>query len=449
MSRLLLAAGVAALAITAPAMAKPDHARGGEHQTKQAKAERGGGQRAQRTERRQAQRANVQRTERRQASRETRAVRADRTERRNTQRFASMQSDRRGNGDRKAERQAQRVERHDRQVQRSVDRSNRVERQAARQDRQVREMRDDRRAIRNARVEDRFDRRIEMRNDRIANRAQIREARADRERFVGTFGRSVGFVDGCPRGLAKKNNGCLPPGQAKKLVGQVIPAAYRERVLPDRLRYIYPDTDDYYYRYGDGYLYRVNRTNNLVNSLVPLLGAGLLVGDPFPNYYMNSYVPPYYSAFYPDTPYSTYRYANGYVYEIDPFTGMVEDIDPAYGYGYGVGQMWPSSYGYYNVPLAYRDMYYDTSDYYYRYAPGAIYQIDPTTSLITAVVSLLSGGMSVGQPLPMGYDVYNVPYAYRSQYYDTPNAWYRYSNGYIYQVDPTTRLITAAIDAIV
>lgn len=30
---------------------------------------------------------------------------------------------------------------------------------------------------------------------------------------------------GCPPGLAKKNNGCLPPGQAKKLaVGQPLPA---------------------------------------------------------------------------------------------------------------------------------------------------------------------------------------------------------------------------------
>ena len=90
-------------------------------------------------------------------------------------------------------------------------------------------------------------------------------------------------------------------------------------------------------------------------------------------------------------------------------------------------------------------MYYDTSDYNYWYAPGAIYQVDPSSQLITAVASLLSPGLSVGQALPMGYDVYNVPYAYRSTYYDTPNAWYRYNNGYIYQVDPTTRLVTAIV----
>jgi len=61
------------------------------------------------------------------------------------------------------------------------------------------------------------------------------------------------------------------------------------------------------------------------------------------------------------------------------------------------------------------------------------------------VASLLSPGLSVGQALPMGYDTYNVPMAYRSTYYDTPNAWYRYNNGNIYQVDPTTQLVTAIV----
>jgi len=47
--------------------------------------------------------------------------------------------------------------------------------------------------------------------------------------------------------------------------------------------------------------------------------------------------------------------------------------------------------------------------------------------------------------LPVGYGMYNVPLAYRSTYFDTPNAWYRYNNGYIYQVDPTTQLVTAIV----
>ena len=48
--------------------------------------------------------------------------------------------------------------------------------------------------------------------------------------------------------------------------------------------------------------------------------------------------------------------------------------------------------------------------------------------------------------MPLGYDVYNVPYDYRDRYADGPNANYRYSDGYIYQVDPTTQLIAAAIE---
>jgi hypothetical protein len=41
-----------------------------------------------------------------------------------------------------------------------------------------------------------------------------------------------------------------------------------------------------------------------------------------------------------------------------------------------------------------------------------------------------------------------VPLGYRDAYYDTPNDWYRYSDGYIYRVDPTTQLVTALIRAI-
>jgi hypothetical protein len=97
------------------------------------------------------------------------------------------------------------------------------------------------------------------------------------------------------------------------------------------------------------------------------------------------------------------------------------------------------------VPYQYRSYYYDTPNYNYWYAPGAIYQYDPRSSLITSVAALLSPGFSIGQPLPIGYSAYNVPHAYRASYYDTPNAWYRYNNGYIYQVDPTSLLVTAIV----
>ena len=73
-----------------------------------------------------------------------------------------------------------------------------------------------------------------------------------------------------------------------------------------------------------------------------------------------------------------------------------------------------------------------------------------TTQLISALVALVTGtNFGVGQMLPAGYDVYNVPYQYRDRYYDDDRYMYRYADGHIYQVDPTTRLISAVIDAIV
>jgi hypothetical protein len=305
---------------------------------------------------------------------------------------------------------------------------------------------------------------------RVRGEDRIAQARGFDDRNGVRFANDVGtrgLIEGCPPGLWKKDNGCLPPGQAKKLLGAPIATAARIAALnslPIGLRSFYPDTNDYYYRYGDGYLYRVDRTSSLINSILPLLSGGYLPGQMFPsaymnNYapgytfptnYMNPYVPDYYgwNSFYPDTPYMDYRYLNGNVYGVDPYSGMIQNVVPTYAYGYGVGQMLPAGYGYYNVPTQYRSMYYDTPDYNYWYAPGAIYQVDPSTSLITSVASLLAPGLSVGQALPMGYDYYNVPYAYRSTYYDTPDAWYRYNNGYIYQVDPQTRLITAIVQAL-
>jgi hypothetical protein len=266
--------------------------------------------------------------------------------------------------------------------------------------------------------------------------------------FAGRGAR--GLIDGCPPGLWMKNNGCMPPGQAAKLLGQPLAAAsaaYPLSVLPQQLGYLYPDTPDYYYRYGDGYLYQVDRGTNLIASLLPLIGGGYVPGQYLPQPYMASYVPDYYglNSFYPDYGGVCNRYADGVIYEVDCATGYVQDVIPMYAGGYGVGQVLPSAYSYYNVPLQYRSVYYDTPDYGYWYAPGAIYQYNQGTNLITSVAALMAPGFTVGQPLPVGYDAYNVPYDYRATYYDTPTAWYRYNNGYIYQVDPVTQIVTAVV----
>jgi hypothetical protein len=99
--------------------------------------------------------------------------------------------------------------------------------------------------------------------------------------------------------------------------------------------------------------------------------------------------------------------------------------------------------------MQYASYWPDNDDSFYRYGNGAIYQVDPQTSMIRSIVALLAGDLSVGQPLPVGYSTYNVPLAYRDQYYDTPDAWYRYNDGYVYRVDPTTQLVTAVIRALV
>jgi hypothetical protein len=86
---------------------------------------------------------------------------------------------------------------------------------------------------------------------------------------------SMAYRDGgCPPGLAKKHNGCLPPGQAKKLYnrGQRWPGhygyAWNYNQIPYDLRNRYDlDPDDRYY-YGDGYLYQVDPTTMLISQVV-------------------------------------------------------------------------------------------------------------------------------------------------------------------------------------
>ena len=328
----ILAAGAAALAITAPAMADPK-GQGGKGQGQGQKA---GGQQAK-----------------------------------------GGKSDHRGHVA-KADRGQARPDRGDRQV--KVDRSN---------DRSPRHAKAEVRGpekVKPAKADHDRGRKAVVRDDEN----DIRLVRRDFS--DGPFFRSGRSPFDCPPGLDRKDNGCLPPGQAKKLVGAPLLPAFADSRLPFQYRNWYPDNDDFYYRAGDGFIYRVNRSNDLVDGLIPLFGGG--------------------------------------------------------GY-YTMGDPWPQPYNFYNIPYQYQSFWPDSGAYAYRYGDGAIYRIDPATQAVNGIVALLAGDLGVGSTLPMGYNTYNVPLAYRSQYYDTPDAWYRYNDGYIYRVDPTTRLITAVIDAIV
>lgn len=211
------------------------------------------------------------------------------------------------------------------------------------------------------------------------------------ERNFNDFGRGRGF-NGCPPGLDKKDNGCLPPGQAKKYLGARIQSNFADSLVPYQYRSWYRDDDNHFYRSGDGFMYRVSRSNNLVDGIIPLFGGG--------------------------------------------------------GY-YAMGDQWPDPYNFYNVPQQYRSYYADGGGYNYRYGDGAIYRVNSGSGVVDSIVALLAGDLGVGSQLPNGYDAYNVPFSYRDRYYDTADNWYRYNDGYIYQVDPKTRLISAVIDAIV
>lgn len=487
MTKVMLIAGVAALAIAAPAAAGPHgHGGGGPHGGGHASAPRqshGGGQRMQaphghgggfaaprmqarvqarphgnvqrergrrdfamQRERGQQRAAQTRRNEQRQAramqvrhneQRQTRAMQVRRNEQRQAHAIQRRNSQRQAHAFQRREQQQARAFEH------------RRDQQQARIQQQIRGNREQQRAFAENRMMQMQQMRQMARDNRNADRFAARQF--NRNDFAARYANAGrGWVDGCPPGLAAKHNGCMPPGQAMKLLGSPLSRAASFATLaalPESLRYMYPDTPDRYYRYGDGYLYGVNRNTDVIDSLLPLMAGGYLPGMTFPASYMNSYVPDYYgmSSFYPDTAYADYRYMDGNVYSLDPYSGVIEGVIPTYAYGYGVGQMLPASYGYYNVPYQYRSVYYDTPDYNYWYAPGAIYQVDPQSQLITSVASLLAPGMVVGQPMPLGYATYNVPIAYRATYYDTPTAWYRYNNGYIYQVDPTTQLVTAIV----
>ena len=88
----------------------------------------------------------------------------------------------------------------------------------------------------------------------------------------------IGYgVGGCPPGLAKKHNGCMPPGQAKKLyrTGQRFPRSYGTRWSYNQIPYDLRDRYDldprYNYYYGDGYLYRVSPKTMLIQQVVSAL----------------------------------------------------------------------------------------------------------------------------------------------------------------------------------
>jgi len=81
----------------------------------------------------------------------------------------------------------------------------------------------------------------------------------------------------CPPGLAKKDNGCMPPGQAKRMYregqryNRNFGTTWGYNQIPDYLRnqYNFDQSDRYYY--NNGYLYQVDPKTMLVQQVVSAL----------------------------------------------------------------------------------------------------------------------------------------------------------------------------------
>jgi hypothetical protein len=82
----------------------------------------------------------------------------------------------------------------------------------------------------------------------------------------------------CPPGLAKKGNGCLPPGQAKKqqplwVIGQPLPPAIvYERVPPTVVQQLAPVPPGYEYVRVDNDVLLMDMTNRMVADVVNDIG---------------------------------------------------------------------------------------------------------------------------------------------------------------------------------
>jgi hypothetical protein len=83
-------------------------------------------------------------------------------------------------------------------------------------------------------------------------------------------------VGGCPPGLAKKHDGCMPPGQAKKLYrGQRWQSGYGTSYsynrIPYDLRRRYDLSSRYRYYYSNGTIYAVNPRTMLIAQVISAL----------------------------------------------------------------------------------------------------------------------------------------------------------------------------------
>lgn len=105
------------------------------------------------------------------------------------------------------------------------------------------------------------------RNDRDDDRYRDGDRYRDSDRYRSSY-------RNCPPGLAKKNNGCQPPGQAKKrwARGQRVPYGYNGYTSYDRIPREYRDRYDLNrddrYIYDQGTVYQVDRRTSVIEQVL-------------------------------------------------------------------------------------------------------------------------------------------------------------------------------------
>ena len=90
------------------------------------------------------------------------------------------------------------------------------------------------------------------------------------------YTRNYGNGKRCPPGLAKKNNGCMPPGQVRNwVVGQPVPRGVTIYTVPQPvIRQLPPAPYGYRYVLIGGDVVLVQQQNNLIVDIIQVLLGG-------------------------------------------------------------------------------------------------------------------------------------------------------------------------------
>ena len=123
-------------------------------------------------------------------------------------------------------------------------------------------------------AQNRLNDRRELRADRL-DQAQTRLIMRNNERFA-RLDRQRAFAP-VPARLST-NVRVIPVGEATRFIGAPIStlgSVVTLAALPASVGYLYPTTPNYYYRYGDGYLYQVDRSDQPDRRADPAAGGRL------------------------------------------------------------------------------------------------------------------------------------------------------------------------------